>query len=147
MLFNSEELTLVLCCVLHFTDTSTALQAYHRMVSDHVMPWPSQFAIGKLKSFNFVELWYFTDEGCHKVQDSSRAQSDDVYGLTKIDSVCRSGCMDQKKNRNRTECNREQPDPQLQFPHLGAHSVAGCLKFQILKNRQKTGHNQLQPVF
>ena len=37
-----------------------------RMVSDHVMPRPSQFAIGKLKSFNFVELWYFTDEGCHE---------------------------------------------------------------------------------
>ena len=58
-----------------------------RMVSDHVMPQPSQFAIGKLKSFNFVELWYFTDEGCHEVQDSSRAQSDDAYGLTKIDDL------------------------------------------------------------
>ena len=57
------------------------------MVSDHVMPQPSQFAIGKLKSFNFVELWYFTDEGCHKVQDSSRAQSDDVYGLTRINDL------------------------------------------------------------
>ena len=57
------------------------------MVSDHVMPWPSQFAIGKLKSFNFVELWCFTDEGCHEVQDYSRAQSDDAYGLTKIDDL------------------------------------------------------------
>ena len=28
-----------------------------QMVSDHIMPRPSQFAIGKLKSFNFVELW------------------------------------------------------------------------------------------
>ena len=58
-----------------------------RMVSDHVIPRPSQFAIGKLKSFNFVELWYFTDEGCHEAQDSSRAQSDDAYGLTKIDDL------------------------------------------------------------
>ena len=58
-----------------------------RMVSDHVIPQPSQFAIGKLKSFNFVELWYFTDEGCHEAQDSSRAQSDDAYGLTKIDDL------------------------------------------------------------
>jgi hypothetical protein len=57
------------------------------MVSDHIMPWPSQFAIGKLKSFNFVELWYFTDEGCHEAQDSSRAQSDDAYGLTKVDDL------------------------------------------------------------
>ena len=59
----------------------------NRMVSDHVIPRPSQFAIGKLKSFNFVELWYFTDEGCHKAQDSSRAQSDDAYGLTKVDDL------------------------------------------------------------
>ena len=55
-----------------------------RMVADHVMPRPSQFAIGKLKSFNFVELWYFTDEGCAEAQDTSKAQLDDVYGLTKV---------------------------------------------------------------
>lgn len=58
-----------------------------RMVSDHILPRPSQFAIGKLKSFNFVELWYFTDEGCREAQDSSRAQSDDAYGLTKVDDL------------------------------------------------------------
>jgi len=58
-----------------------------KMVADHVMPRPSQFAIGKLKSFNFVELWYFTDEGCAEAQDTSKAQSDDAYGLTKIDDL------------------------------------------------------------
>ena len=58
-----------------------------KMVADHVMPCPLQFAIGKLKSFNFVELWYFTDEGCAEAQDTSKAQSDDVYGLTKIDNL------------------------------------------------------------
>ena len=57
------------------------------MVSDHVMPQPSQFAIGKLKSFNFMDLLYFTDKGCHEAQDDSRAQSDDVYGLTKVDDL------------------------------------------------------------
>jgi len=57
------------------------------MVSDHVLPQPSQFAIGKLKSFNFVELWYLIDEGCRKAQDSSRTQSDDAYGLTKVDDL------------------------------------------------------------
>jgi len=57
------------------------------MVSDHVLPWPSHFAIGKLKSFNFMELWYLTDEGCCEAQDSSRTQSDDAYGLTKVDDL------------------------------------------------------------
>ena len=31
-LFNSEDFTLVLCCVLHFADTSTALQAYQHII-------------------------------------------------------------------------------------------------------------------
>ena len=57
------------------------------MVADHVMPRPSQFTIGKLKSFNFVELWYFTDEGCAEAQDTSKAQSDDAYGITKVDDL------------------------------------------------------------
>jgi len=63
------------------------LQTLGQMVSDHIMPQPSKFAIGKLKSFNFVELWYFTDEGCTKAQDSSRAQSDDAYGLMRVDNL------------------------------------------------------------
>ena len=58
-----------------------------KMVADHVMPRPSQFAIGKLKSFSYIELWYFTDEGCAEAQVSSRAQSDDAYGLTKVDDL------------------------------------------------------------
>ena len=57
------------------------------MVADHVMPRPSQFAIGKLKSFSYIELWYFTDEGCAEAQVSSRAQSDDAYGFTKVDNL------------------------------------------------------------
>ena len=71
----------------------------------------------------------------------------DLFLALFLISVRRSGCMDRKKNRNRTECNREQPDPQLRLPRLGARLVAGCLTFQILENRQKTGCNQLQPVF
>ena len=58
-----------------------------KMVADHIMPRPSQFAIGKLKSFSYIELWYFTDEGCAETQVSSRAQSDDMYGLTKVDDL------------------------------------------------------------
>ena len=58
-----------------------------KMVADHLMPRSSQFAIGKLKSFNFVELWYFTDKGCTEAQDTSKAQSDDAYGITKVDDL------------------------------------------------------------
>ena len=58
-----------------------------KIMADHVMPQPSQFTLGKLKSFSFVKLWYFTDEGCAEAQDSSRAQLDDTYGLTKVNDL------------------------------------------------------------
>ena len=57
------------------------------MVADHIMPRPSQSTIRKLKSFNFVELWYFTDKGCAEAQDTSKVQSDDAYGLTKVNNL------------------------------------------------------------
>ena len=53
-----------------------------KMVGDFVLPRPSQFAISKLKSFSFIELWYFTEEGCSEAQESSRTLPDDVYGIT-----------------------------------------------------------------
>jgi hypothetical protein len=58
-----------------------------RMVGDFVMPRPSQFAIGKLKSFNFIELWYFTEEGCSEAQESNRTLPEDAYGITRVDDL------------------------------------------------------------
>jgi len=54
----------------------------NKMVVDFVMPRPSQFAISKLKSFSFTELWYFTEEGCSKTQESRRTLPEDAYGIT-----------------------------------------------------------------
>ena len=58
-----------------------------KMVGDFVLPRPSQFAIGKLKSFSFTELWYFTEEGCSEAQESSRTLPDDAYGITRVDDL------------------------------------------------------------
>ena len=58
-----------------------------KMVGDFVLPRPSQFAIGKLKSFSFIELWYFTEEGCSEAQESSRTLPDDAYGITRVDDL------------------------------------------------------------
>jgi len=56
-----------------------------KMVEDFVLPCPSQFTLGKLKSFSFTELWYFTEEGCAEAQESSRTLPDDAYGITRVD--------------------------------------------------------------
>jgi len=55
-----------------------------KMVGDFVMPCPSQFALGKLKSFSFTELWYFTEEGCSKAQEFLL---EDAYGITRVDNL------------------------------------------------------------
>jgi hypothetical protein len=55
--------------------------------------------------------------------------------------------MNRKKNRNRTEPNRLQPDHRSRLPWFGVGQVAGCIDFKIFKNRLKTGCNRLQPVF
>jgi len=59
----------------------------NKMIGDFVMPCPSQFAIGKLKSFSFTELWYFTEEGCSEAQESSRTLPEDAFGITRVDDL------------------------------------------------------------
>ena len=58
-----------------------------KMIGDFIMPRPSQFAIGKLKSFSFTELWYFTEEGCSEAQESSRTLPEDAFGITQVDDL------------------------------------------------------------
>ena len=44
-------------------------------------PRPSIFAIQKLESFEYVELWYFTNEGCHDTLLSTCSTEEDTLGL------------------------------------------------------------------
>ncbi|OAX31370.1 hypothetical protein K503DRAFT_806118 [Rhizopogon vinicolor AM-OR11-026] len=55
------------------------------IVGDTLTPCPSQYAIQKLKSFEFVELYYFSPDGCKKAADEAKTSSDDTFGLTRVD--------------------------------------------------------------
>jgi hypothetical protein len=55
------------------------------IVGDTLTPRPSQYAIQKLKSFEFVELWYFSPDGCKEALDEAKTSSDDTFGLTRVD--------------------------------------------------------------
>lgn len=47
---------------------------------------PSQYALQKLASFDFVELWYFSLPGrLDAAKHSNKSQADDAFGLTKIE--------------------------------------------------------------
>jgi len=40
------------------------------MVDDFITPRPSTYALNKLEAFEYIELWYFTPEGCIDATES-----------------------------------------------------------------------------
>ncbi|KAF9224258.1 hypothetical protein BS17DRAFT_703744, partial [Gyrodon lividus] len=54
-------------------------------VTDILIHPPSQYALQKLSSFDFIELWYFTLAGClGKAKHSNKSQADDIFGISKV---------------------------------------------------------------
>ena len=54
-------------------------------VGNYIAPRPSQYALRRLEDFEYVELWYFTPEGCSDATQLQTTQHDDTFGLTKVD--------------------------------------------------------------
>ncbi|KAG1907548.1 uncharacterized protein F5891DRAFT_974248 [Suillus fuscotomentosus] len=54
-------------------------------VSDNLTHCPSQYAIHKLKSFEYVELWYFSPDSCKDTADEAKSSADGTFGFTKVD--------------------------------------------------------------
>ncbi|KAH0829224.1 hypothetical protein J3R83DRAFT_2789 [Lanmaoa asiatica] len=48
---------------------------------------PSQYALQKIASFDFVELWYFSPEGCKDAAKHIRSSADDAFGLTNCNDI------------------------------------------------------------
>ena len=57
------------------------------MVNNILLPRPSQYALRRLEDFDYVELWYFTQEGCADATQNHRTQNEDTFGLTKVDEM------------------------------------------------------------
>ncbi|KAG2104381.1 uncharacterized protein F5147DRAFT_762130 [Suillus discolor] len=51
-------------------------------VGDYLTPRPAQYAIQKLTNFEYVELWYFSPEGCKDALKSSRSVADNDMSIT-----------------------------------------------------------------
>ncbi|KAG2099903.1 uncharacterized protein F5147DRAFT_763024 [Suillus discolor] len=54
-------------------------------VGDYLTPRPAQYAIQKLTNFEYVELWYFSPEGCKDALKSSRSVADNDMSITRTD--------------------------------------------------------------
>jgi hypothetical protein len=57
------------------------------MVRNYIIPCLSQYALHRLKNFEYLELWYLTQEGCADTAQHQHTQNDDMFGLTKVDDV------------------------------------------------------------
>ena len=56
-------------------------------VGNYIALRPAQYALRRVEDFEYVELWYFTPEGCSDATQLQLAQHDDTFGLTKVDDV------------------------------------------------------------
>jgi hypothetical protein len=57
------------------------------MVGSYITPCPSQYALQRLKNFEYLELWYLTQEGCANAAQHQHTQNNDTSGLTKVDNI------------------------------------------------------------
>ena len=47
----------------------------------------AQYALRRIKDFEYIELWYLTPEGCTDATQHQLSQHNDVFGLTKVDDM------------------------------------------------------------
>ena len=55
-----------------------------KSVGADILPHPSPYALERVKKFEYVELWYFSPEGCHDAL-SQRASTEDSFGIMRSD--------------------------------------------------------------
>jgi hypothetical protein len=56
-------------------------------IEDFIIPRPAAYALRRLDEFEYVELWYFSQEGCVDASANQRTQHEDTFGLTKVDEM------------------------------------------------------------
>jgi hypothetical protein len=55
--------------------------------TDTLINRPSTFALNKLKAFEYVELYYFTPEGCEEAANNLRTVLDKIFRLEKVNNT------------------------------------------------------------
>jgi hypothetical protein len=55
-------------------------------IADRIPHTPSQFAVGRIQDMEYVELWYFTTEGCKEASKATPTTADNTYGILSTDS-------------------------------------------------------------
>ena len=56
-----------------------------KSIGADILPHPSPYALERVKKFEYIELWYFSPEGCRDAL-SQRTSTEDSFGFTKSDA-------------------------------------------------------------
>jgi hypothetical protein len=56
-------------------------------VPDTIARCPSPYALNKIAALEYVELWYFTPEGCDITSETTRSSVDEIFGITKVEDT------------------------------------------------------------
>lgn len=57
-----------------------------KFIGADIMPHPSPYALERVKKFEYVELWYFSPEGCLDAAMAQRTSNEDSFGISRSDS-------------------------------------------------------------
>ncbi|KIK95660.1 hypothetical protein PAXRUDRAFT_140147, partial [Paxillus rubicundulus Ve08.2h10] len=52
-----------------------------------IVPCPFQYALQKLSTFDYIDLWYFSPPGCLEASKFNRSNTDDAFYVFKIGNV------------------------------------------------------------
>ncbi|KAM6501608.1 hypothetical protein JOM56_001585 [Amanita muscaria] len=56
-------------------------------ISDIRVPRPSSYALKRLEKYDYVDLWYFTEEGCEDAMRFNQSTASDTYTLAKLEDT------------------------------------------------------------
>ena len=59
----------------------------NKLVGNMIIPTPSQYALNKHSSFNWIELWHCSPDTCCKATQQAIITTNDIYGLTKANNT------------------------------------------------------------
>jgi hypothetical protein len=57
-----------------------------KSIGADVIQRPSPYALERLRKFEYVELWYFSPEGCSDAAQSQRSAADDTFGIARSEA-------------------------------------------------------------
>jgi hypothetical protein len=53
-------------------------------IASRIPHHPSEYAVGKMEDIEYVELWYFTTEGCEEASKATPTVADEAFNLLKM---------------------------------------------------------------